>query len=117
MLRHNTQTKIISWQQLELMLNNLVEQMSGNWPESVGCLETRDIIPTIMLCELINAQFVLGPADFMFSVDNTNTQNAVLFKYVYDDEAVKTKEVDFSVEELPVGVDEQRTKIVFPWEK
>ena len=117
MLRNNTQVRTVSWEELELMLKALSEKMSGQWPRNIGCLEKRDIIPTIMLCEIVDAQFVLGPADFMFSIDNTKTQNAVLFEYKYEDEAFIHKEVDFSIEELPVGINEERTKIIMPWVK
>ena len=112
MLRKNSATRFVSWQELEEMILALSQEMqfSDVWPN-----DTYSQIPAIMLKYRVDGDIhIKGKRFDVFSGRNIDV---CLFKMFYEDESKYEKYDGLFYEEIIVPIDETPPRIIMPWEK
>ena len=119
-LRKVTQTKSISWTELQDIVDNLAEQIiTREVPKNIVIHEYNSVIPGIMLAEALNATWTYQCGEGLTFAKHSlfGESDVCLFQFQYEDVAYQTFEPKYYYQTMLIEIDTQPADIYYPWKK
>ena len=132
MLKKITQAKTLTWQEIDLYLNNICEHIFSYHKgiKSISYTNNRDRIPASILCEKLGYSLsdYSTPQDIHFSIfsdcnrllENNLSNSKYCFYFItheYDKDYQRDMQPTFSLDQFEIPHGETVFKLSLPWDK
>lgn len=128
MLKKLSQSRIVSWLELDNWLNILCDRIKTRIvPSFVLVTDNSDLVPATILASKLGCNITTDdvPNAVHFSIisnKNIRAANKAALFVCFIETTIDSKyetliPIDFSIEQITIPFGESMTKLVFPWEK